>query len=272
MASQIGWVKIHRKILDKGWYKNSKYVHLWLHILLKANHEGKEFFWSGETRQLTPGQFITGRKTLSQETGLPETTIERILEVFEKEGQIGQQKNNKFRLIDIRNWHLYQKADNKRTTNGQQTDTNNNIKNENNENKYTVAHATEPLILTKEFMEIEYIPIDEKPSKSKYGSKVMAVLARHYLKTAGIDFEGTFNASKYSKGLSKIYQECGKDADEAMRRIQVAGDYFNSKGLSWTPEAVWRDWELIEGWKQKDKQVVISKMTEEERILSILKG
>lgn len=143
-----------------------------------------------------------------------------------------------------------------------------------NINKYkinSVTNVTSPLILTKTFMdEIEYISLDEKPVKGKYGNKVMAVLARCYLKTAGIEVGTTFDASKYAKGLSKIYQECGKDADEAMRHIQVAGEYFNSKGLSWTPEAVWRDWELIEGWKSKDKQKVLEKMSEKDRILAIL--
>jgi hypothetical protein len=33
----------------------------------------------------------------------------------------------------------------------------------------------------------------------------------------------------------------------------VAGAYFNSKGLAWTPEAVWRNWELITKWKQNDE-------------------
>lgn len=89
----------------------------------------------------------------------------------------------------------------------------------------------------------------------KYGRKTMFLLAACYLKTAGIEIPagGTYDASKIAKSLSKIYHECGEDADEAMRRIREAGEYFNSKGLAWTPEAVWRDWELIQVWKSKDQ-------------------
>ena len=89
------------------------------------------------------------------------------------------------------------------------------------------------------------------------GSKklVMHRLAYHYLKVAGIELEEgeTYNADKLARGLSKIYNECKKDEEKAKARITEAGEYFNSKGLSWTPEAVWRDWELIQHWKKQDK-------------------
>lgn len=85
--------------------------------------------------------------------------------------------------------------------------------------------------------------------------KVMMRLAYHYLKIAGIEFEGNYDANKLAKGLSLIYRECNKDEEETKRRITVAGGYFNSKGLSWTPIAVWRDWELIQTWVKKDKPI-----------------
>jgi len=121
-----GWIKLHRKIRDKGYYKNSKFVHLWVHILLKANHEGKEFMRNNQIIVIKEGQLITGRKQLSEETGISESSIERILEMFENEHQIEQQKTTKFRLITILNWKEYQtngqqngqQADNGRTTSG----------------------------------------------------------------------------------------------------------------------------------------------------------
>lgn len=127
-----GWIKLHRKLKNKGYYKKSNYVHLWIHLLLEANHLEKEFMWNNEVVHIKKGQFLTGRKELSKETGIPETTIERILDLLEKEGQIGQQKTTKFRVITILKWDEYQITDNKRTTNGQQTDTNKNDKNDKN--------------------------------------------------------------------------------------------------------------------------------------------
>ena len=129
-----GYIKLYRSLQNKGYYHNSKYVHLWVYLLMKASYQQKEYLFNNKIEHLSPGQFIVGRKTIRKETGISETTIERILDCFESEHQIGQQKNNKFRIITILNWNEYQvdgqqngqqtdnKVDNKRTTNGQQTD------------------------------------------------------------------------------------------------------------------------------------------------------
>ena len=126
-----GWIKIHRQLQDKGYINKPAYVSLWVNLLLLANHKEREVFWNGNLETIKRGQFITGRKELSKLTGIPETTIERILKVFESGHQIEQQKTNKYRLITILNWDKYQVVDNKWTTNGHQTDTNKNVKNNN---------------------------------------------------------------------------------------------------------------------------------------------
>lgn len=128
-----GWIKLHRRLLDNPISKKPNYAWLWVYLLLKANHKENKIMWNGETIIIKEGQILTGRKELSKETGIPETTIERALNHFEKNGhQIGQQKTTKYRVITVLNWKTYQQADNKRTTNGQQTDTNKNVKNDNN--------------------------------------------------------------------------------------------------------------------------------------------
>jgi uncharacterized phage protein (TIGR02220 family) len=128
----IGWVKLFRSLANKGWYKNSEYVHLWIHILISANHTGKEFFFNDKIIKLEPGQFVTGRKKLSKEIGVNESKVERVLNFFEKnEQQIEQQKSNKNRIITVLKWESYQKSEqeneqqlnNKRTTTEQQLNT-----------------------------------------------------------------------------------------------------------------------------------------------------
>lgn len=78
------------------------------------------------------GQLITGRKKLSEATGIPETTIERCLVMLENEHQIGQQKTTKYRLITILNWKEHQERTGERTASGQQADTYKNDKKEKN--------------------------------------------------------------------------------------------------------------------------------------------
>ena len=138
-----GWIKLHRKLKEKGYYKNPKYVLLWIHLLLSANHREKELLWNKKIIIVKKGELLTGRKQLSVETGLAESTIEKILNLFKSEHQIEQQKTNKFRLISIINWEDYQsneqekeqQRNNKGTTKEQQRNTNKNDKNDKNEKK-----------------------------------------------------------------------------------------------------------------------------------------
>lgn len=136
-----GWIKLHRKILDNPISRKPEYAWLWVTLLLKANHKENKFMWNGEMIVVKEGQLITSRVQLSRETGIPETTIERILKVLENSSQIGQQKTTKFRLITVINWKDYQEngqqTDNKRTTNGHKQECNN----DKNEKKYTSAKA-----------------------------------------------------------------------------------------------------------------------------------
>lgn len=106
-----GWVCIHRSLQKKGYYKDSEYVHLWLHFLLKANHEAKEFMFNGKMITVERGQFISGRKVLSKETGINQSKVRRIINFFKSDHQIDQQTSNKFSLFTVINYHLYQDND-----------------------------------------------------------------------------------------------------------------------------------------------------------------
>ncbi len=145
MHEPQGWVKVHRKTLENPLLKNPKLFTLWMYLLLRANHTDAKAMIGNKVIGLKRGQFLTGRKVLSEALDIPETTLERLLGVLESEQQIGQQKLTKYRLISILNYDLYQgdgqQTDNKRTTNGQQTDTDKNVKNNKNEKKEGKASA-----------------------------------------------------------------------------------------------------------------------------------
>ncbi len=70
------------------------------------------------------GQLITGRLKLSEQTGISQTSIRRILKLLEINQQIDQQKTNGGTCISIRNWSKFQEADqpiDQRLTNDQPT-------------------------------------------------------------------------------------------------------------------------------------------------------
>ena len=109
----IGWVKVHRKLSEKVFYrKDSEKVHLWIHLLICANRDEREELLGGKPIKCNSGQFTTGRKQLSEATGINESKIERILTYFEKiEQKIEQQKTSTNRLISILNWSEYQSSE-----------------------------------------------------------------------------------------------------------------------------------------------------------------
>lgn len=146
IAQHLGWVPVPRVIMEKGWYKDSEYVHLFLHLILRANHKHAEFMFNGAIHKLKRGQFLTGRKQLSAETGINESKIERALKLFESEHLIKQQTSNKNRVITILSGDCYvsfeqqneQQMNSKRTANEQPVNTNNNEKNKKNNSKSKV--------------------------------------------------------------------------------------------------------------------------------------
>lgn len=111
-----GYILLYRQFMDNCLYKDSEYVHLWVHLLLCASHGEKQYLAGNKIIKLKPGQFITGRKKLSNETGIHESKIERILKVLENAQNIEQQTNNLNRCISIVNWGKYQKIEQPKNT------------------------------------------------------------------------------------------------------------------------------------------------------------
>jgi len=135
-----GYIKLHRTLLSNPIAKKPEYAWLWATLLLKATHKEVRFIWNEETVTLKPGQFITGRKQLSSETGISESKVYRILKYLKNEQQIEQQSNNNYTTITILNWEKYQDSEqqikqpvnNGRTTDEQPVNTYKNVKNEKN--------------------------------------------------------------------------------------------------------------------------------------------
>ena len=138
-----GWISIYRSLKKKSWYNKPDYLAMWIHLLLKANHKEQQIMFAGGIINLKPGEFVTGRKVLSEETGINEAKVQRLLSYFEtKEQQIEQRTDRQKRIITIKNWDIYQQSEqrvnNERTTSEQRVNTDNNINNINNINKNTI--------------------------------------------------------------------------------------------------------------------------------------
>ncbi|WP_105625999.1 DNA replication protein [Cronobacter sakazakii] len=101
-AAGMGFVSIHRQFMDSRLYKDSQAVHLWVHLILKANHEDTVVNTDVGPVTVERGQMITGRPTLVSETFIPDNKIKSLLRSFEAKGMITvTSMQKKFSLITI---------------------------------------------------------------------------------------------------------------------------------------------------------------------------
>ena len=139
-----GWIKIHRKFLEWEWFNKSEAVHLFMYMLLKANH--KDGKWQG--MEVKRGQFISSLGKISSDTGISLQTLRTLLKKLESTNEIEVKSTNKFTTVTICKYDSYQdetEDTNKQLTNNQQTTnkqltTNKNDKNNKNEknNKFII--------------------------------------------------------------------------------------------------------------------------------------
>lgn len=114
-----GWIKLHRKIVDCGFFNNPELSHFWVWCLCKASHRNVKTSIKYKCVCLNPGQFIFGRHMASIETGLSERTIRTCVRHLEKLGNVTIKATKAFSIITICNWDGYQSVDN---SNDQQND------------------------------------------------------------------------------------------------------------------------------------------------------
>ena len=129
-----GWIKIHRKFLDWEWFNKSEAVHLFLYMLIKANH--KDAKWQGN--DVKRGQFISSLGNISNATGISVQTIRTILKKLEKTNEIEVKSTSQFTIVTICKYECYQdenEQSNKPLTNNQQTTNKRLTTNKNEKNK-----------------------------------------------------------------------------------------------------------------------------------------
>jgi len=150
-----GYIKLDRNLLEKPIFQNEKLLKVWIWCLLKANHKPSSVLVGRRKIDLQPGQFITGRNKAGEELKMSPSTVRDYLTFLSLNKSIDIKPDNKFSLITVVNWELYQskkyksdsKTDNKKTSNQHQINTDKNGKNK-QQNKYSVG-ANEVTALLK---------------------------------------------------------------------------------------------------------------------------
>ena len=99
-----GWIKLHYKFLKWEWSNDANMVALFLHLLLKANYQGRN--WRGQ--DIKRGELITGLHSLSAETGISLQSLRTCLKRLKSTNEITIKSTNKYSVICIRNYDKYQ--------------------------------------------------------------------------------------------------------------------------------------------------------------------
>ncbi|MCF6411500.1 hypothetical protein [Pseudalkalibacillus salsuginis] len=151
-----GWVKLHRKIFESSTFLrlDSKQKLIAIYLILNANH--KDNFWFdkyiGERVLVLRGQLVTSRSIIvndwfKKDKAITEQVVRTTLSKLEKLNFLTKQSTNKYTLITIEKYDIYQsdsliipQLSNQRLTSdkpgGNLTlTTNNNVKNDNNLDK-----------------------------------------------------------------------------------------------------------------------------------------
>lgn len=188
----VGWIKLHRKIRSNPIFNDPQLLRLWLICLTEASHTEHDQIVGRQTVKLKPGDFVTGRFALMDmyNTGLKskdrvkgEKTIFRWLEQLQEMGYLTIKKTNKFSIVSIDNWAIYQDGasenDNsltiKRPSKDHQMTTNKNVKNDKNKKKINNSrHKYEPCDMENANLLYQKIlennPQAKKPNLEKWAS------------------------------------------------------------------------------------------------------
>ena len=164
MSNLNGFIKIHRKMVEWGWYSDCVVKDVFLHLLIVATFKPTTYMGY----DLQAGEAIIGRKRLAETLGFSEQQIRTALKKLESTGEITLKSTNKFTIATIENWRFYQcdsmdeqptinqQSTNNQPTNNQQSTNNQphlkNVKKDKNvknvKNDKNIYRAVQPELLS----------------------------------------------------------------------------------------------------------------------------
>lgn len=103
-----GYIKLWRKIFDSGIQQEPMTFTMWIWILCNVTHKPLNYIARGQCIKLNPGELIIGRKKLSKELRISERSVRTCLHHLETWGNVTIRTTNRFSIINVINWEIYQ--------------------------------------------------------------------------------------------------------------------------------------------------------------------
>lgn len=99
----LGWIRLYRKMLHWGWFKDSHMVHIWMYLMLRANR--LDGTWRG--LKIKPGQLATGIRTISKDTGISIQSVRTCLSKMQLTHEVTIEPTHVCSIITICNYMYY---------------------------------------------------------------------------------------------------------------------------------------------------------------------
>jgi predicted transcriptional regulator len=279
LASQGGimegigrWISLHQKIIEWEWFKGEMHhFKVFIYCLIKANYRPSK--WQGI--DVERGQFITGLKSLSENTGLPVHKLRIILRDLKMTGEIAIKSSNKYSIISVTNYEKYQcvqsvdsrpednQIANKAQSNSNQIATTN--KNNKNNKKEEEEAASAPPARKKR---TKLPPPPEIPISAEKLRDLLPTLPEFYLPTASRITEQilTHLLAEYETG--EVMRYIGKMHEFLVKKHNM--NYYKSIGLqvkSWMDDDYKKAMEKENGratkWKDNGSSTVQNRSCDE---------
>lgn len=210
---QDGYIKLYRSLIRCPIFDDERLLKIWIWCLLKANHTERDVLVGNTTVHVESGQFVYGRIKAAEKLKIPESTLYRKLKVLKNEHMIELKVNNKWTVVSIVNWVLFQDSEQinehqnskKRTSNEHQMNTNKNDKECKESNKNNVQSA------------IELFESLWKQYPNKKGKGQVSESKKKVLLSVGYE--------EMSRAIERYVNELKK---ESWRKPQNGSTFFNS--------------------------------------------
>lgn len=221
-----GYVKIYRKIKNWEWYKDGNTLRVFLHLLLSANYAPSKY----KGHDVGVGSLVTGRKQLADELSLSEQQIRTALEHLRATNEITIKTTNKFSVITLTNYAVYQvpdgisnQQDNQQITNNQPT----------SNQQVTTSKESKNIrnIKEKEIYKEKESPPAKEP-RHKYGEYQHVLLTDRQYEKLKAEF-GEEATAKYIRKVDEYCQQYGKKYSDYNLTIR---NWMRGDGVAKAPD------------------------------------
>jgi len=241
-------IKLHRKFIDREWYSDINTKTLFLHLLIIANYKESSWRW----QIIKEWEILTWLYKLQEQTGLTLQVIRTSLNKLKSTNEITIKSTNKFSIITLLKWELYQEWI---------TEITNNLTNNLTNEQQTTNKQLTTSKKKKNLKEVKEVYI-ERINKSYFPNEDINIIFKKFLE---MRYDNNKIPSDYAiellvKNLSK-YTDHIKIAMLEKSIVSNRADVFPIKDPP-KQNAIW-----LTEWRERHRQELIRQRDNDKKIL-----